>query len=60
MKKKSNCAWLKLDYNFMTDESEYEDEDGEITVHQHFYLGDHKVQGTILIAGTIKFVGLNK
>ena len=25
-----------------------------------FYLGDHKVQGTILIAGTIKFVGLNK
>ena len=36
MKKKSNCAWLKLDYNFMTDESEYEDEDGQITVHQHF------------------------
>ena len=30
-----NRLWASLDFNYMTDESEIEDENGETLIHQH-------------------------
>ena len=32
---KERELWSKLDHNYMTDQSEHEDDNGDIVIHQH-------------------------